>query len=154
MIQDDFRETLARWASGVTVVATEDQGFRYGLTASSFTSVSLSPPLILVCVDLLAESCEALRRSRSFAVSILAADQESEALQMARSGESKFDGLRFLPGDFGQPLLEGALAHLECRTFRADEAGDHLLLLGEVQLARTFSGEPLVYYQRRFRRGI
>lgn len=151
MIQDDFREALACWASGVTVVATEFEGRRYGLTASSFTSVSLTPPLILVCVDRRAESCEALRRAGQFGLSVLAAGQDAEALRMARSGEDKFDGLRFLQGALGQPLLEGALAHLECRTFRVDDAGDHVILLGEVLSASVLPREPLLYYQRRFR---
>lgn len=152
MTPDDFREALARWASGVTVVATTLEGRRYGLTASSFTSVSLSPPLVLVCVDRRAESCDALLRSGRFGVSLLAADQQDDALRMARADQDKFDGLRFRDGEhLGQPLLEGALAHLECRLFRADEAGDHLLFLGEVCAVNVAEGAPLLYFQRRFR---
>lgn len=136
----------------MTVVATEHQGQRSGLTASSFTSVSLTPPLVLVCVDLRAESCEALRRSPYFGVSVLAAGQEAAALRMARPGADKFDGLPFSPGaTCGQPLLAGALGHLECRLYRADEAGDHLIVLGEVLAAHTHPAEPLLYYHRQFR---
>jgi len=149
---DDFREALGRWASGVTVVATENQGRRAGLTASSFTSVSLDPPLILVCIDRRAESCEARRLAPHFAVSILATGQEPTALQMARPGPDKFAGLAFSPGSLhGQPLVDGALVHLECRNHRVDEGGDHLILLGEVLAARTFDASPLVYFYRRFR---
>ncbi|MCU0658938.1 MAG: flavin reductase family protein [Polyangiaceae bacterium] len=151
MTPEEFKEALASWATGVTVVATEWEGHRYGLTASSFTSVSLTPPLVLICVDRRAESCEALLRAGSFGVSILALGQEAAAMQMARSGEQKFEGLPFEPGPtLGQPLLRGALAHLECRTFRADDAGDHVLLLGEVHAARTHEGSPLLYARRRF----
>jgi flavin reductase (DIM6/NTAB) family NADH-FMN oxidoreductase RutF len=150
--QDAFREALARWASGVTVVATSLEGRLFGLTASSFTSVSMTPPLILVCIDLRSESCEALRRSGAFGVSVLAAGQQEQALRMARPGEDKFEGLAFRSGaGLGQPLLEGALAHLECHTFRAEEAGDHLLLLGEVCEAGVQDREPLLYFLRRFR---
>ena len=149
---DDFKAALASWATGVTVVATELDGRRFGLTASSFTSVSLEPPLVLVCIDRRAESCEALLRSGRFAVSILAAGQDAPAMQMARPGEQKFDGLPFRAGEaLGQPLLDGALARLECRTFRTDDAGDHVLLLGEVVAASAAEGEPLLYFRRRFR---
>lgn len=148
---DDFREALARWASGVTVVATEHEGLRHGMTASAFTSVSLSPSLILVCVDRRTDSCEALQHAAGFGVSLLAASQEGEALQMARPGPTKFDGLPFVPGPVtGQPLLAGALAHLECRTYRIDDGGDHLIVIGEV-LAVSLSESPaLVYYRRGF----
>ena len=148
---DQFREALSRWASGVTVVATEHEGVRSGLTASAFTSVSLEPSLVLVCVERRAESAEALRRAATFGISILAESQQGEALQMARSGHEKFDGLPFFAGPVtGQPLLEGALAHFECRLFRIDEGGDHLLVLGEVLAAHTHDRTPLVYYHRGF----
>lgn len=83
---------------------------------------------------------------------MLAAHQQEQAIRMARSGEDKFDGLAFRSGaGLGQPLLEGALAHLECRTFRAEEAGDHLILLGEVWQASVQDGAPLLYFLRGFR---
>jgi flavin reductase (DIM6/NTAB) family NADH-FMN oxidoreductase RutF len=149
---DDFRETLACWASGVTVVATTLEGRRYGLTASSFTSVSLAPPLVLVCVDRRAESCDALLRSGRFGVSLLAAGSAGRGAPDGPADQDKFDGLRFRDGEhLGQPLLEGALAHLECRLFRADEAGDHLIFLGEVCAVSVSEGAPLLYFQRRFR---
>ncbi|RYE90501.1 MAG: flavin reductase [Myxococcales bacterium] len=151
MRSDEFREALARWASGVTVVATEHEGQRHGLTASAFTSVSLSPALILVCVDRRTDSSEALQRAAGFGVSVLAASQESEALQMARPGPTKFDGLPFVRGPVtGQPLLAGALAHLECRTYRIDDGGDHLIVLGEVLAVTTGESSALVYYRRGF----
>ena len=143
---------MSRWASGVTVVATEHEGQRWGLTASAFTSVSLEPPLVLVCVDRRAESAEALRQSSGFGVSVLADSQQDEALRMARSGADKFAGLPFFPGiESGQPLLEGALAHFECRLYRVDDGGDHLLVLGEVLAAHTHDRTPLLYYHRSFR---
>ena len=149
---DEFREALARWASGVTVVATEHEGQRWGLTASALTSVSLAPALVLVCVDRRAESSEALRRASGFGISVLAAGQQSEALQMARSGSNKFDGLSFSAGAVnGQPLLAGALAQLECRRYRVDDGGDHLIVVGEVLAAYTREGAPLIYYHRGFR---
>lgn len=152
VVMDGFREAMSRWASGVTVVTTVHEGGRSGLTASAFSSVSLDPPLVLVCVDRRAESCEPLRRSAHFGVSVLAAEQQAAALQMARSGEDKFAGLPFVVGPVAsQLLLEGALAQLECRTYRADEAGDHIIVLGEVLAVHVREAEPLVYFHRRFR---
>lgn len=136
------------------MVTAEADGKPSGLTASSFTSVSLAPPLILVCVDVRADSYAVLRKATHFGVSILAEGQGAAAKQMSSKGGDKFDGLVFSRGEAGQLLLDGALAHLECRAYRVDDAGDHALVLGEVLSARSFEQAPMLYYRRQFCRVV
>ena len=145
-----FREAMSRWATGVAVVTCEEAGERVGLTVSSFTAVSLDPPLVLFCIDRRAESLALLGRASGFAVSLLGHEQQETARQMAQRGTDKFTGVDTLPSTTGHPLIAGALAHLECRTDRLIEAGDHLILLGEVVAAAGHEGAPLLYFHRHF----
>jgi flavin reductase (DIM6/NTAB) family NADH-FMN oxidoreductase RutF len=154
---DDFRRGLSHFASGVTVVTTRDaQGRPAGLTASAFTSVSLMPPLILVCVAQNAQSYPALRDSKGFVINILADDQETLSNRFASSkGNSaeKFDGVPHTAGALGFPLLEGAIAHLECSTVHAYPGGDHTIFVGQVEAVQTQDGvEPLLYFRGRYGR--
>jgi len=144
---DEFRHVLSHFATGVTVVTTWDaDGRPTGLTASAFTSVSLEPPLILVCVDHNAQSYPALRASGRFAVNILAAEHEAVSRRFASTSTDEFDGLTYRPGALGLPLLPEALAHLECRTVHAYPGGDHTIFVGEVEAAQAREGAPLVYF--------
>lgn len=144
---DEFRHVLSHFATGVTVVTTWDaDGRPTGLTASAFTSVSLEPPLILVCVDHKAQSYPALRANGRFAVNILAADHEALSRRFATTNAEKFDGVTYRPGALGLPLLPEALAHLECRTVHAYAGGDHTIFVGEVEAAQAREGAPLVYF--------
>ncbi|MCC3770841.1 flavin reductase family protein [Streptomyces sp. UNOC14_S4] len=150
---DLFRATLAHWVSGVTVVTTTDaRGRSHGFTASSFSSVSLDPPLVLVCLDNSANCFDAFDTSDGFVVHLLARGQEELAGRFASKGTDKFTGLETERSARGLPLLPGALARLECRTERRIPGGDHLILLGEVSFAEEHEGEPLVYYRRGFHR--
>lgn len=143
------RDAFARWASGVAVVTTADAEGRYrGFTASSFSSVSLAPPLVLVCLDRGAECLEAFARSDGFAVHVLRRDQRDLAARFARRGGDKFAGTRVSLSADGVPLLPLGLARLECRTERRVPAGDHVILIGEVRRAEAADGEPLLYYRR------
>ncbi len=145
---DEFRHVLSHFASGVTVVTTWDaDGRPTGLTASAFTSVSLEPPLILICVDHKAESYPALRANGRFAVNILAAEHEAVSRRFAVTSADKFDAVAYRPGPLGLPLLPEALAHLECRTVHVYPAGDHTIFVGEVEAARARDGEPLLYFR-------
>ena len=145
---DEFRHVLSHFASGVTVVTTWDaDGRPAGLTASAFTSVSLEPPLILVCVDHKAQSYPALRASGRFAVNILAFEHEALSRRFASTSADKFDGVTYRPGPLGLPLLPEALAHLECRTVHAYPGGDHTIFVGEVESAQAHEGEPLLYFR-------
>ncbi len=145
---DEFRHVLSHFASGVTVVTTWDaDGRPTGLTASAFTSVSLDPPLILVCVDQKAQSYPALRASGRFAINILAAEHESVSQHFASTSANKFDTVPYRAGALGLPLLPEALAHLECRTVQAYPGGDHTIFVGEVEAAQTGEGEPLLHFR-------
>jgi flavin reductase (DIM6/NTAB) family NADH-FMN oxidoreductase RutF len=143
----EFRTALRNFAAGVTVVTTRDEDGRpSGLTASAFTSVSLDPPLVLVCVDHAATAHPALRAHGWFAVNVLRQEQEGISRRFAASGGDKFDGVPCHEGKTGLPLIDGALATLECRVVGAHEAGDHTIFVGAVEAASVRNGRPLVYF--------
>ena len=146
-----FREALAHFASGVTIVTARGPDGLHGFTATGFTSVSLAPPLILVCVARTASAYDGVVGSELFGVSVLREDQLGLAERFATSGIDRFEGVsvRFGPAA-SVPLIEGALAHLECRPHARHEAGDHTLLVGQVLSATTVVGTPLVHFARRF----
>jgi len=147
-----FRKALGQFATGVTVVTTRDAvGRPQGLTVSSFCSVSLEPPLVLVCLDQRSEVNPSLHSSRLFGVSVLAEDQESASRRFAEAGEGKFAGLPLLTGASGVPLLPGALVHLECRLTAALPGGDHTIYLGEVLSLAVSPGRPLLYHGSSYR---
>lgn len=149
----DFRRALAQFASGVTAVTTRDESGRpLGLTVTAFSSVSLDPPLVLVCVDERSETHAGFRDSGLFGVSVLAEDQEDVSRQFAWSGPAKFETTELVAGSMGVPLVAGALAHLECRVVAAHTAGDHTIYVGEIVAMSTRAGRPLVYNQGRYRR--
>ena len=146
-----FREALAHFASGVTVVAAQGPAGLSGFTATGFTSVSLTPPLILVCVNKTASAYEGVVGADLFGVSVLRDDQRWIAERFATSGIDRFEGVAHRFGPRAQaPLIEGALAHLECRPHARHEAGDHTLLIGEVLSAHTVTGKPLLHFARSF----
>jgi flavin reductase (DIM6/NTAB) family NADH-FMN oxidoreductase RutF len=150
---DEFRRVLGHFAAGVTVVSTCDgDGRPTGLTASAFTSVSLEPPLVLVCVDHKSQSYPALLERGRFAVNVLRADQEAVSRRFATTRLDKFDGVPFHMSPLELPLLDDALAQLECVTVGTHVEGDHTILVGRVERAHLGSGEPLVYYRGRYDR--
>ena len=144
----EFRSALGHFAAGVTVVTTRDgDGHPAGLTASAFTSVSLDPPLVLVCVDRQAVSHPTFDAHGWFAVNVLGRHQEALSHRFAASGGDKFEGLLFREGRARLPLLDGAIATLECRLVDRHEAGDHTIFVGQVEEATVTGGPPLVYFQ-------
>jgi flavin reductase (DIM6/NTAB) family NADH-FMN oxidoreductase RutF len=149
----DFRRALAQFTSGVTAVTTRDEAGRpLGLTVTAFSSVSLEPPLVLVCVDARSEAHSGFRASGAFGVSILAEDQEEVSRQFAWGGAAKFDKIETVEGTTGVPLVAGALAHLECRVVAAHAAGDHTIYVGEIVALFARAGRPLAYWQGQYRR--
>ena len=143
---------MGHFATGVTIVTTRDgRGSFYGLTANAVTSLSLVPPLLLVCVDRKAESFAHFYDSKTFVVNILAEDQEALSTRFAQSGGDKFAGVPFRLGRLGTPILDGALGHLECRIVETHEGGDHVIHVGEVEHAGARAGRPLLYFQGRYR---
>lgn len=151
---------MGHFASGVTVVTTWDAERRpTGLTASSFTSVSLHPPMILVCVSHAAHSYPAIRAAGQLAVNILSTGQEEISRRFAMaptaSGDEKFAGLDYRPGALGLPILKDAVAELECTVVHAYPGGDHTIFVARVDAAdcRADAGlAPLLYYRGRYAR--
>lgn len=129
----NFRRALGKFATGVTVVTTLDsQQQRVGVTASSFNSVSIDPPLVLWSVDKSAYSAEAFRNAPHFAINVLANDQVDISNRFARRGEDKFEGVACSEGIGKVPRIGGAVACFECRTWNVYEGGDHHIIVGEV----------------------
>jgi flavin reductase (DIM6/NTAB) family NADH-FMN oxidoreductase RutF len=153
---DLFRQVLGNWATGVTIVATEGRdGKPYGLTVSSFTSVSLDPPLILVCLDNRISGLQAFKDSGKFGVSVLTDDQSDLSTLFARKDTERPAELYFT-GTTGVPLIKGALVTLECETRAIHEAGDHQIFVAEVRAAETGEAregkKPLLYCRGKYAR--
>jgi flavin reductase (DIM6/NTAB) family NADH-FMN oxidoreductase RutF len=146
---DDFRRVLGHFAAGVTVITTTDgEGRPTGFTATAFTSVSLDPPLILVCVSHKSQSYPALLERKQFAVNFLRREQEDISRRFATSRLDKFDGVAHRTGALGLPVLAEALAHVECVTVNQHVEGDHTVLIGRVDACETAaSGDPLLYFR-------
>ncbi|HYO39064.1 MAG TPA: flavin reductase [Nocardioidaceae bacterium] len=146
----DLRRALGQYATGVTVVTTVDaDGRPFGMTANSFTSVSINPPLVLWAAAKSSPSLVAFEASELFAVNVLASDQHHLSRQFSTSGADKFDGVRLSPGDL--PLLEGTVAHFVCRRTSRVDAGDHVVFLGEIESYEAPGGEPLVFHSGYYR---
>lgn len=148
---DEFKRAAGSFATGVTVVtARTDAGKRFGFTANSFTSVSLRPPLVLLCLDRRAPSLLGFTGGVAFAVNVLAADQEDVSRHFARHAEDKFAGVTWRPGASGAPLLDGCLATIECRLEHSFYGGDHVILVGRVLDVAVSDGEPLIFHRSRY----
>jgi len=148
----ELRKVMGCFATGVTVITTRDQnGSPYGLTANAVTSLSLVPPLLLICVDRKAETFPHFFDSKIFVLNILCEDQEAISRRFATTGGDKFAGLAYRLGDLGTPILEGTLGWVECRIIETIEAGDHVIHIGEVQEAEWREGRPLLFYRGKYR---
>jgi flavin reductase ActVB len=145
---------MSQFASGVTIVTTTDaQGSSVGFTASAFSSLSLDPPLVLVCLDKRAECYEAFAASEGMAISILAVGQNDIATRFASRGADKFGPGGLERGELtGLPLVEGATVRMECAIVDRPDGGDHTILIGKVLAARTEAVAPLLHYNRAFGR--
>ncbi|MFE5245071.1 MULTISPECIES: flavin reductase family protein [unclassified Streptomyces] len=149
---EDFRAAMARLAGGVVVVTTWDaEGAPRGFTATSFCSVSMDPPLVLVCLARTSSSYQVFSECQGFAVSLLREDQSALATRFARSGGDKFRSEDTAPTPRLFPAVAGALAVLDCAVHARHPAGDHIILVGAVGHVLPGRGDPLVYYDRGFR---
>ncbi len=145
---DEFRAVLGRFPSGVTVVTTRGgDGADQGMTVSAFCSVSLEPPLILICIEKNASVYDALTKAPGFAVNILSAKQEQIARRFAIIDIDRFEGIGFTRSSSGYAILDDVLGVIECRRTTLYDGGDHTLVLGEVEATRVESGTPLLYYR-------
>ena len=151
---DDFKKALQLWASGVTVVTTSSEKFGVqGMTVTAFTSVSVNPPQVLVCINDSADTGAGIEESQSFAVNILNADQQDISNQFAggTSQQQRFENTDWKAGITGAPILNNTLMSLDCKVVEKVLAGTHWIIIGEVQDCVCRSGEPLLYYRGAYR---
>ena len=150
---DQFRHVMGNFATGITVVTTRDaKGNPYGLTVNAFTSVSLDPVLVLVCLDNRLSGLQAFKGSKHFGVSVLSEHQEDLSRSFAKKDSERAPGIYF-EGKLGVPLLRNSLAVLECETVNIYEGGDHQIFLGQVQTAEALQPDhPLLYFRGKYQR--
>lgn len=150
--KEEFRAALGRFASGVTVVTTKDNsGKLFGITVSAFCSVSLEPPLVLVCIEKRAGSHHAFQESEAFVVNILSEAQQSISNHFASHIDDKFAGVEYSSGIADLPVLKDCSANLECRLHQVSEGGDHTIFIGEIEKATITEENPLVYWHSKYR---
>jgi flavin reductase (DIM6/NTAB) family NADH-FMN oxidoreductase RutF len=151
---DDFKKALQLWASGVTVVTTNSEKFgTQGMTVTAFSSVSASPPQILVCLNESADTGEGIDESQCFAVNILSAEQQdiSNFFSGGCSQQERFENTRWSIASTGAPVLDESIASLDCTVVDKIRAGTHWIIIGEVKSVICRSGEPLLYYRGGYR---
>ncbi len=154
-LSEALRTAMRHWASGVAVVTSRLGEHQHGMTVSSFISVSLEPPLVLVSLAQASRTHALVRESGVFAVSLLSSEQEAVSNRFAGQipdTEDRFAGLETAALETGAPLLVGSLAWIDCQLEQQVAAGSHSLFIGRVLAVRRFGGQPLLYYDRAYRR--
>ena len=142
----ELRTAFGSFMTGVTIVTTAgSEGQPRGFTANSFTSVSLEPPLLMICIGKSAASVEVFRQARGFAVNILSESQKDTSVLFASKRADKFDAARWRPGPFGNPLIEGSAAWFDCARYQVIDAGDHIILMGHIEAFSYSDANPLGY---------
>lgn len=150
--RESFRRVMGHFASGVTIITTRHAGIDYGLTASAVSSLSLDPPMLLICINRAANTRDAIEASGIFAVNILRENQSEVARHFATSRPDKFVDLSVSYGALGVPLLNDMLATIECRVVEIVSGGTHSVFLAEVETAQAAEGMPLTYFRGRMGR--
>ena len=146
-----FRLAMSHFASGVTVVTTSHDGKLFGMTVASFASLSLHPPLILVCIENSVKTHEAITAAQKFGVSILSSGQTEISSKFASRREDRFEGVETFTGALDVPLITGALTAIECKLHEQLPGGDHTIFVGEVVDVFTREGDPLLYFRSGYR---
>jgi flavin reductase (DIM6/NTAB) family NADH-FMN oxidoreductase RutF len=146
-----FRLAMSHFASGVTIVTTSHDGKPFGMTVASFASLSLHPPLVLVCIERSVKTHDAIAAAGKFGVSILSSAQADISSKFASRNDDKFGGVDLVPGEMDVPLIAGALTAIECRVFDQLPGGDHSIFIGEVLKIHTTEGDPLLYFRSGYR---
>jgi flavin reductase (DIM6/NTAB) family NADH-FMN oxidoreductase RutF len=145
---DTFRAALGRFSCGITIVTTRDpKGRDHGMTVSAFCSVSLEPPLVLVCIGHDASMHGLMMRVEHVGISVLSSAQEPLSRRFADPETDRFDGIGYSRGENGVALLDDALVQLECAVVARHEAGDHTIVVCSVDRAEAFDARPLLYYR-------
>jgi flavin reductase (DIM6/NTAB) family NADH-FMN oxidoreductase RutF len=151
--KNELRRVMGHFATGVTVITTrDDKGNPYGLTANAVSSVSLVPPLILICVDKKCDTYPYFAASKVFVVNVLSEGQERISRTFATTGIEKFDGIGYQKSELGCALLDDAVGHLECKIVNEVDAGDHTIYVGEVNSAAAEDVRPLVFFRGGYRK--
>jgi flavin reductase (DIM6/NTAB) family NADH-FMN oxidoreductase RutF len=144
----EFRRALGHFAAGVTVVTSKlDDETLSGITVTAFSSLSLDPPLVLVCIDKRARMHDRLPVGGNFAVNLLAADQEFVSRRFASSEPDQFREIGYREGSLGAPLIAGAISAIECRVVDRLPGGDHTIVIGQVESTHVLEGKPLLYFR-------
>jgi flavin reductase (DIM6/NTAB) family NADH-FMN oxidoreductase RutF len=153
----DFRRAMGGFATGVTIITLDLEGEVHGMTANAFSSVSLDPLLVLVCVDHKTRTHAHLHSKKRFGINVLSEDQRAISEYYARPARThehaeEEAGARFDRTRHGTPMLHGALAYLECRLHSVEEAGDHSIFIAEVEDVVVRDGEPLLFFRGKYRK--
>jgi flavin reductase (DIM6/NTAB) family NADH-FMN oxidoreductase RutF len=146
----DLRGCLGRFATGVTVVTCRGSEGPCGITANSFSSVSLEPPLVLWNIAKVSNSLQAYLEAEHFAINVLAAGQRELSSHFAQSDHTVFNGIEYETSARGVPLLADSVACFECRTHQVHDCGDHYIIVGEVENYRSDEQDPLLFYDGRY----
>ena len=145
-----FRRALSQFATGVTIITASLGGRNVGVTANSFSSVSLDPPLVLWSIDRTSTSFDTFFGATHFVINILAEDQLELSNRFSRTSETKFDGVDWTAGPGDAPILAGAAAHLVCKREIEHEGGDHVISIGRVETYRRYDRSPLLFLNGRY----
>jgi flavin reductase (DIM6/NTAB) family NADH-FMN oxidoreductase RutF len=149
---DQFRTACAQFATGITIATVmAPDGIPHGLTVSSFTSVSIDPPLILLCISYGCAPVHHFNQNSYFGINVLSDEQRNLSVIFSVKPEGRFDGVSWHTGAYGAPLIQGCLAHFECLTDRLIDAGDHRIVVGQVLRVESNPGQPLLYFNRSYR---
>lgn len=149
----EIRHVMGHFATGVTIVTTKDKaGVPTGITANAFSSLSLDPPMVLVCIDKKANCYDCFEDSRVFAVNLLGEHQEHLANRFATKGIEKFQDTPWRMSGREIPLLDETIGHIECAVSHACDGGDHTIYLGKVLHAQAAGDRPLLFFKGRYQR--
>ena len=153
MDSQELRRVMGHFATGVTVITTMDKdGAPFGLTANAFTSLSLNPPLVLICIDKGVQCYCCFEESKLFAVNVLSENQEEISRRFATKGIEKFSSIKWRKSESGLALLEGAISHIECKVVQGYDGGDHTIYIGEIISATGSGDRPLIFFKGQYRR--
>jgi flavin reductase (DIM6/NTAB) family NADH-FMN oxidoreductase RutF len=145
---EQFRRACAHFATGVAILTTRSaEGAPHGLTINSFTSLSLDPPLVMAAIAHSSAQLQTFDTSTSFAVNVLHEAQRDLSVHFAKVNQDRFNGVPWTEGTSGAPLLEGAIAVIECRVVHRIDVGDHRVIIGEAVDAQMHGGRPLLFFQ-------
>jgi len=147
---DEFKKAMQLWASGVTVVTTHSEKFGLqGMTVTAFSSVSINPPQILVCINESADTGMGIQESQRFAVNVLSSTQQDVSNQFAggSSQQQRFENIPWTMGSTNTPILDNSIMSIECKVINKIHAGTHWIIIGEVKDSVCRAGEPLLYFQ-------